>query len=1066
MNVAQANHIFEYRYRLEKRIGNGAMGEIYEAYDCLTQKPIALKRVLLTPQQIVHGSSYSSNNPSVALAQEFRLLATLRHPHIISVLDFGFDHERRPFYTMELLQNVKPITEVQTSVEGKLALLIQLARALAYLHRQGIIHRDLKPSNVLVKDNSTVYVLDFGLARRFHHQQDTTTVGTIAYMAPEVIAGGMATHASDLFSFGLIAYELLTGHHPFNTNNVMELVRNVLEAELDFSDFFITPNVVSTDGEDMQSTNQLFQTGRSSRIMRQMIPIIRKLLSKSPERRYLSASEVIQELERITNTSASTSEWIALTESYLHSAPFVGREHEFELIQKMLSQAEIGRGGILLIGGESGVGKTRLLDEVRIHAVVGGTLVLRSGNSVPSDVPFAAWRAPLKQLLLAVEVSNLEAATLKLILPEIDAIIQRPTPMLELQSHETYPQQLAAVIAALFHRLRRAAILMLENLHQDAQSVKVLQALQPFLPQLSLLILGTYRTNEGDDVAAALSQARHIRLPRFERPDVMALCSTVLGEYGYSPKVLDFLMDYTDGNPYLLIETLRALAEEVGGFERLEEASPQDLLPKRVSAIEHLIQRRLERLPRDAYPLLELAAVSGRVIRWDILYQEAEEKTLEHWLFVCTQCGILHTQDGILRFSSEKLREAILERIEPSTRQQLHQRVAEHLEAAYPDQPAWSLLLVEHWQAANRLDRVIHHAQLALPHAVNIGLYAKAKKLAELLLAHLPPTAQQERLHIERVLGDMYLYSFELDKAKPHFQNILDRTEACDVIDHIHALYGMSQIIYLQQEDHAQARQYLDKALSLVSQHQRPELLPMIYYGLGLITRQHDIDAAQAYYQQAVKTAQELDQPPRFLCYALNDLGVIAYTRGDLKRAATYFEAVCTWSEKYGAFVHIEALGNLGDLARQRGEAEAASDYYQKARELAFKIGKLAAYAHQSYNLALLAVQQRDLNAAINYVREGFAFSQQITDKGLGLVVAMAGIKALQGDYHRAIEWVGLVRAEPIDVTDWTADCDQVLAMVKGLRTPEEIKHYLMRGSNLILEDVLTEIAQELAGVF
>ena len=159
------------------------------------------------------------------LAQEFRTLASLRHPNIVSVLDYGFDAEQKPFFTMELLDNAEQLHTAarELSTTARLQLILQILQALIYLHRRGIIHRDLKPANVLVTkdgkadgDGLRVKLLDFGLAvlRQRQTLQAGEISGTLGYIAPEVLLGAQATELADLYSVGVMTYELLSGSRP------------------------------------------------------------------------------------------------------------------------------------------------------------------------------------------------------------------------------------------------------------------------------------------------------------------------------------------------------------------------------------------------------------------------------------------------------------------------------------------------------------------------------------------------------------------------------------------------------------------------------------------------------------------------------------------------------------------------------------------------------------------------------------------------------------------------------------------------------------------------------------
>src|SRR5262245_17179685 len=142
-------NIIANRYEVQERLGSGSMGAVWLVRDKLRNQQVALKQVLM-----------SDDKQRLAITREFRTLSTLRHPNIVSVIEYGF-HESQPYFTMEYLPGAVPFDK---SAEPKIERFIQMLQALGYLHRRGILHRDLKPGNVLVTPGGVVKVLDFGLS--------------------------------------------------------------------------------------------------------------------------------------------------------------------------------------------------------------------------------------------------------------------------------------------------------------------------------------------------------------------------------------------------------------------------------------------------------------------------------------------------------------------------------------------------------------------------------------------------------------------------------------------------------------------------------------------------------------------------------------------------------------------------------------------------------------------------------------------------------------------------------------------------------------------------------------
>ena len=228
------------RYQIVDQIGSGGMGVIYRAFDRLAGEQVALKMINPSAATFTGPGAGNLVTFQLSLTREFRTLASIRHPNIVSVRDYGFDQNRQPYFTMDLLEGAVDIFEAARgkTLPEKLHYLYQLLLALAYMHRQGILHRDLKPGNVLVVDG-TVKVLDFGLSLISEHSVadiSQNTAGTISYMAPELLQGDPPSRTSDLYAVGMMGFEILTESFPFDRKNIGLLINQVLAGFVDWND--------------------------------------------------------------------------------------------------------------------------------------------------------------------------------------------------------------------------------------------------------------------------------------------------------------------------------------------------------------------------------------------------------------------------------------------------------------------------------------------------------------------------------------------------------------------------------------------------------------------------------------------------------------------------------------------------------------------------------------------------------------------------------------------------------------------------------------------------------------
>jgi predicted ATPase len=326
-------------YRVLSRIGGGGMGDVYECEDTRLGRVVAIK--VLRPTVI------AGRQRVWRMGREARLLASLNHPGICTIHEFG-EYNGRPFMVMEFVDGVTLADRIaQPLPPDDIANIgIQIADALGAAHHKRIVHRDIKPTNVMITGHGRVKLLDFGIAKLSTPEIDThdstyrtqpgALIGTPHYMSPEQVLGRDVDHRSDLFSMGVVLYQMATGRLPFAGTSVVETIDQIIHSE---------PKAIHQWNPAVPS---------------RLVEIIERCLKKKREDRYQTAQECLDDLRRRERRFARRGR---------HNLPvqltsFVGRHEETLEIARIIPTVRL-----LTLTGPGGIGKTRLALQVAASAL-------------------------------------------------------------------------------------------------------------------------------------------------------------------------------------------------------------------------------------------------------------------------------------------------------------------------------------------------------------------------------------------------------------------------------------------------------------------------------------------------------------------------------------------------------------------------------------------------------------------------------------------------------------------------------------------------------------------------
>lgn len=1032
------------RYEIRRKLGQGGVCKVFEAFDPDRNTICALKVLL-------------DNSNALRFKREFRSMARLEHPNIAQVFDYGEDTDH-VFFSMEYIQggDLKQRIHTPKGSEGDrlvpsrpsefrviIDLFIRICDPLNYIHSRHVIHRDLKPANIMLTEHDEVKLMDFGLVKETDLIEDSLTqtgmfVGTVAYMSPEQGLGRSLDHRTDLYSMGVILYEICTGRLPFRGDSILAVfMKHIKESP-------IPPRVINPD------------------IPSDLEQIILRLLEKQPINRFNSAGELHNALVRIRqqgiqDTEGSLDQTLSITfqnriASIVEQPPvllapgLIGRDRELAKLRERIDCLEDNRGGVVFIEGEAGMGKSAFIQEIATIGRLKGAMVLKTVCAEVERFPYGAFLRPLETI--ADKLASLDDEPAMKFLqgrgPILASICPRfleipalagvsPIAQLEPLQHKL---RAFDAIKTLLHNLSadRPVLIVIDDIHwADDLSFELLHYLTRALTdtdpssRMATLIVAAYRSTElqaldtfmkSREGIIASGDCTEIVLASLDMDWTRQLVEAMLGVHDITQDLIEQVYRESGGNPFFIEEIIKGLIDERflsfnSGAWRFDMDQTEHMmipgLDTQTISIVHIPERlknvivkRISRLTDKTREMLGRASVLGVHFQFALLtaISDIGEDELLDMVDEALRARVLEEVSGAggseLRFSQNIIVSVLYESLSTLRRNRLHVRTAEAILRLTGDECAAHYeRLAYHFDRAQQARKAIEYYLKAARFAIRSVIPRSARQYAHRTLELLPKSGLPQNEIAQQELDTLGLraQSFEmtgnLDQALGDYREqfaIAQRMNDNRTLGRGLLNIGRIQVLTGGLNDALESFQKSLEYLPESPENDSDRLfiaanLAQVWLNLGNFRRASEL------FQTLRDKADKQDPPVAAMCES--NLGMAYYYLGDYDKALSVLEQSISRYRAMGEQHQIlKVMINIAGIHMARGDTAKALESNRDSLQIARKIGDVYHIAIIQGNLALIYQEQGEYNLAAQAFRESLDIARSIGDRA-GMAIAL-----------------------------------------------------------------------------